>query len=45
MKSLLRDTFDKLGVDGFEQPVLLTDSPLNTPENREKMTQLMFETF
>lgn len=38
-------TFDKLGVDPAEHPVLITEKPLNPKANRERTMQLMFEHF
>lgn len=46
METLWRHTLDKeLHVDPKEHPILLTEVPLNPRADRERMTQIMFETF
>jgi len=45
MELIWEYSFSKLKVNPTDQPTLLTEPPLNPNRNRERSTQIMFETF
>lgn len=45
MEYIWSHTFDQLRVDPNDRNVLLTEAPRNPKKNREKMAEIMFETF
>lgn len=45
MQNIWRHTFDLLRVEPEDRNILLTEAPRNPKRNREKMAEIMFETF
>jgi actin beta/gamma 1 len=45
MKKVWKHTFDQLGVNPANHPVLMTETPLNFKRNREETVRILFETF
>jgi actin-related protein len=45
MEDIWTHTFDQLRVEPDDRDVLLTEAPRNPKKNREKMAEIMFETF
>ena len=45
MESIWTYIFRNLSVNAVEQPVILSEAPLNCRSNRERMAQILFESF
>ncbi|KAJ3606230.1 hypothetical protein NHX12_025750, partial [Muraenolepis orangiensis] len=45
MEKIWLHTFQQLGVEPEDHPVLLTEAPMNPSENRERAVEVMFECF
>ena len=45
MTKIWKQSYENIGQNPAEHPVLLTEAPLNPKANREKMTEVMFEEF
>ncbi|KAL9979494.1 hypothetical protein ACROYT_G017168 [Oculina patagonica] len=45
MESIWTYTYDQLRIQSQDYPALLTEAPMNPKYNRERMLQIMFETF
>ncbi|XP_067098168.1 uncharacterized protein [Osmerus mordax] len=45
MEKIWHHTFQQLGVEPDEHPVLLTEAAMNPRDNRQRMVELMFESF
>ncbi|RUS20313.1 actin family, partial [Endogone sp. FLAS-F59071] len=45
MEKIWNHVYEELDVVSEDRPVLMTEPPFNPNSNREKMTQIMFETF
>ena len=45
MKNLWEHIFEELNLDPKNMDIIITDSPMNTKENKQKIAKIMFEEF